>query len=759
MKRQRHWLAAAALLGSLLEVGPTAASPLVDPFLERFRVGHYQDPASVALQGGWPRDLFMPCRIDALWQAAAESLLAAWSGQAPAQAPALLVAIAGGQAGSEGWAREQRARLRYLGEPARADSSRAWRGGWLSKEILQLNTLYYYEIGVYDTATARAELLLERAQSLDLAPEERFVWSLRLRRLRALAAPAAPDSVPWPEMLELGRGDGASAWAIWVARQRWQGQPLLPPGSGSTSLARFLVRLPKTWLDEACLEGAGFAADEAIGVGAASLADAQAHAAFYRRHPRPPADGGFLTVWLRGLLRGGRTYAARAESLLAAQPLPPAQAARLWRRAAEERLLAGDWERALADLRRAFATASPAAQAVERDATADWARQALVLAAVRDRRAEAARIFALVDSSLSPAERADWAQRCGRLRERLAGEQPAPIVKDGQDLRQDAQTVVRAGAALPIGVTPGEWAWPARGKAWVAWRAWGRALAAGRVDSTTDPATAMYAAALAREPAAPAADPGEDLAPPALGQYLARSPFRETALTWLLAQAIANAAGAQATFAAARPPLHADRWPAWPERHALLGLALAADDANATLVLASGLPAGGLSLQARLPLLYPVPGGAALRRQLGETGLDPALLLAVARNESLFDPAARSAAGALGWLQIMPFHYPERGAPSGRPIWRRPEWSLATGVQLLKQAGIAFDGDSYRVLAGYNAGLGAVRRWLRQLGGPVAPDLFLIWIGYAETRAYVEKVLIDREIYGWILAGQASGAS
>jgi len=46
-------------------------------------------------------------------------------------------------------------------------------------------------------------------------------------------------------------------------------------------------------------------------------------------------------------------------------------------------------------------------------------------------------------------------------------------------------------------------------------------------------------------------------------------------------------------------------------------------------------------------------------------------------------------------------------------------------------------------------------RWERQLGGSPDRDIYLAWIGYPETRHYVEKVLIDREIYDWIIRAES----
>ena len=113
-----------------------------------------------------------------------------------------------------------------------------------------------------------------------------------------------------------------------------------------------------------------------------------------------------------------------------------------------------------------------------------------------------------------------------------------------------------------------------------------------------------------------------------------------------------------------------------------------------------------------------------------------------------------SKAGALGWMQIMPFHFPRRGALPGKDNWAVPAVSIGLGDRILTENRRRFDGDPYLAVAAYNAGPGAAERWRRQLGGSPTPDIYLAWIGYPETRNYVEKVLIDREIYDWILAGR-----
>jgi cell wall-associated NlpC family hydrolase len=105
-------------------------------------------------------------------------------------------------------------------------------------------------------------------------------------------------------------------------------------------------------------------------------------------------------------------------------------------------------------------------------------------------------------------------------------------------------------------------------------------------------------------------------------------------------------------------------------------------------------------------------------------GVDPALLKALVRQESGFDPNAQSGAGAVGLTQLMP------GTASGLGVSdpRDPMQSLVGGARYLHDALAQFGGDEQLALAAYNAGSGAVERY-----GGIPP--------YPETQAYVPKVL------------------
>ncbi|MBE0566561.1 MAG: transglycosylase SLT domain-containing protein, partial [Krumholzibacteria bacterium] len=226
---------------------------------------------------------------------------------------------------------------------------------------------------------------------------------------------------------------------------------------------------------------------------------------------------------------------------------------------------------------------------------------------------------------------------------------------------------------------------------------------------------------------------------------------------WALDQDVhLRSGGATAPPPSLLPVLAAELRDSQADLHALLGVAVFLGDMRGTLAVASVLPGSGLTRDEKRRFLYPLPAPGPVLDALLEAGDDPALLLAIARNESLFESAVRSRAGALGWMQIMPFHYPERGAVPGSGHWSNPRVAIERGAALVAENRRRFGGDPYRLLAAYNAGPEAVARWDRQLGDQASRRLFLAWIGYTETRGYVEKVLIDRDLYDWILTEAAA---
>lgn len=104
-------------------------------------------------------------------------------------------------------------------------------------------------------------------------------------------------------------------------------------------------------------------------------------------------------------------------------------------------------------------------------------------------------------------------------------------------------------------------------------------------------------------------------------------------------------------------------------------------------------------------------------------GVDPNLALAVAKQESGYNQAARSSAGAIGIMQLMP--------PTAAGLGVDPTnaaQNVDGGVRLLSQLLNQYNGDTSLALAAYNAGPGAVAKY-----GGVPP--------YPETQNYVASIM------------------
>jgi soluble lytic murein transglycosylase len=132
--------------------------------------------------------------------------------------------------------------------------------------------------------------------------------------------------------------------------------------------------------------------------------------------------------------------------------------------------------------------------------------------------------------------------------------------------------------------------------------------------------------------------------------------------------------------------------------------------------------------------------------------LDPYLVLAVMRQESLFDPDAVSPAAAYGLLQLL---VSTASHVAGRPMTAAalvdPTTNITLGTRYLRQLLDRFDGDVAKAVAAYNGGEDAVAKWERRAPG-TPTDEFVETISYRETRHYVKQVLGNyrryRRLYG-----------
>lgn len=134
-------------------------------------------------------------------------------------------------------------------------------------------------------------------------------------------------------------------------------------------------------------------------------------------------------------------------------------------------------------------------------------------------------------------------------------------------------------------------------------------------------------------------------------------------------------------------------------------------------------------------------------------GLDPALLYAIVREESAFDPLVESAANALGLTQLT-LETGQRYAGGLRVTAATlldPEVNAPVGARALAHNWATFGNRHELAIAAYNAGPGTVSRWRRdpELVG-LAADEWVEALPYGETRGYVKRVLASLFTYGWL---------
>jgi soluble lytic murein transglycosylase len=140
---------------------------------------------------------------------------------------------------------------------------------------------------------------------------------------------------------------------------------------------------------------------------------------------------------------------------------------------------------------------------------------------------------------------------------------------------------------------------------------------------------------------------------------------------------------------------------------------------------------------------------------------DPAFVHAVIRQESMFNPEARSPVGAEGLMQLMPATAKGVARELGMRFKQRrmndPDYNLRLGSVFIREQLNSFNGSYVLALAGYNAGPHRVREWMGQIGDPRHPDVDVVdWIESIpshETRNYVQRIIESLQVYRARLAG------
>ena len=121
------------------------------------------------------------------------------------------------------------------------------------------------------------------------------------------------------------------------------------------------------------------------------------------------------------------------------------------------------------------------------------------------------------------------------------------------------------------------------------------------------------------------------------------------------------------------------------------------------------------------------------------------------REESAFSPRIESFANAIGLTQML-IKTAKRfanGTAVTREVLQDPAKNLEIGSRFLGFLWKHFDAAAPLAIAGYNAGEGAVDKWLGERGN-LAMDEFMETIPYDETRNYTKRVLASYFAYAWL---------
>jgi soluble lytic murein transglycosylase len=136
--------------------------------------------------------------------------------------------------------------------------------------------------------------------------------------------------------------------------------------------------------------------------------------------------------------------------------------------------------------------------------------------------------------------------------------------------------------------------------------------------------------------------------------------------------------------------------------------------------------------------------------------VEPALLYSLSRQESEFNPKAKSPVGARGLMQIMPrtaraIARQHKVRYKRASLTKDPSYNVMLGAAHLGDLLADYNGSYILTLVAYNAGGGRVRNWTKEFGDPRAKNVDAIdWverIPFTETRNYVKKILNGVQIF------------
>jgi soluble lytic murein transglycosylase len=189
--------------------------------------------------------------------------------------------------------------------------------------------------------------------------------------------------------------------------------------------------------------------------------------------------------------------------------------------------------------------------------------------------------------------------------------------------------------------------------------------------------------------------------------------------------------------------------PPLPDRLQMLAeLVAQTGDTAMSVRVAKAASYSGYNLLGYLHPVVALPGSSG--------GPEPALVLAIARQESEFDPGVVSGAGARGLMQLMPATAKRAADMLGvgyrlAALTADPVYNIQLGMATLSEYVGRWDGSYILGIATYNAGPGNVQNWIDTYGDPRNPGVDPVdWIEsipFPETRNYVQRVIENLEVY------------
>ena len=148
---------------------------------------------------------------------------------------------------------------------------------------------------------------------------------------------------------------------------------------------------------------------------------------------------------------------------------------------------------------------------------------------------------------------------------------------------------------------------------------------------------------------------------------------------------------------------------------------------------------------------YPAPYRQSIVSASKSRKLDPRLILAIMKQESVFKPTAKSPAGARGLLQLT-IDAAEKYAPAAgiksltENALYEPDTSIRVGSEYLAELFKMFPNLPEAVAASYNGGEDNVVRWVKR-AKQKDPGVFTSEVGFEETKTYVQKVITNYRVY------------